>query len=267
MRTLLILTLLTTVACAQSVGDFIIPYKANAEGPATPKYWTKGNSKLWGTDASGNPQSVNLGTGLSFTGSTLNAAASGGIWGSIEGDITDQDDLQAALDAKLSTATAASTYQPKADPLTTLGNGFGAIFAGSGLVRWNGTTYEISSSVLPSLSGGTGFGLYTEGDMLYGHLGDLAKLAGNTTTTKKFLTQTGTGSASAAPAWGGVTASDITGSISNAQLANSSITINGSAVSLGGSTTIATGLTIGTTTVSGASSGDILINTDRKSVV
>ena len=40
------------------------------------------------------------------------------------------------------------------------------------------------------------------GDILYGGaLGALTRLEGNTTTTKQFLTQTGTGSASAAPAW------------------------------------------------------------------
>jgi hypothetical protein len=39
----------------------------------------------------------------------------------------------------------------------------------------------------------------------------LGKLAGNTSATKKFLTQTGTGSVSAAPAWGTVSAGDISG--------------------------------------------------------
>jgi hypothetical protein len=42
----------------------------------------------------------------------------------------------------------------------------------------------------------------------------LAKLSGNTTTTKKFLTQTGTGSGSAAPAWGTIDGADVSGNIS-----------------------------------------------------
>lgn len=50
--------------------------------------------------------------------------------------------------------------------------------------------------------GGTGLTSYTLGDTLYASATNtLAKLAGNTTTTQKFLAQTGTGSVSAAPAW------------------------------------------------------------------
>lgn len=49
------------------------------------------------------------------------------------------------------------------------------------------------------------------GDLFYASADNtFAKLAGNTTTTKKFLTQTGDGAASAAPAWGVPDASDVT---------------------------------------------------------
>jgi hypothetical protein len=58
--------------------------------------------------------------------------------------------------------------------------------------------------------GGTDITTYTTGDTLYASATNvLSKLAGNTTTTKKFLSQTGTGSASAAPAWSTVGAGDI----------------------------------------------------------
>ncbi len=50
----------------------------------------------------------------------------------------------------------------------------------------------------------------TLGDIIYEGAGASAtRLAGNTTTTKQFLSQTGTGSASAAPAWSTVTKSDV----------------------------------------------------------
>ncbi len=50
----------------------------------------------------------------------------------------------------------------------------------------------------------------TLGDIIYGAASGVpTRLAGNTTTTKKFLTQTGTGSVSAAPAWGVIVAADI----------------------------------------------------------
>jgi len=50
----------------------------------------------------------------------------------------------------------------------------------------------------------------TLGDVIYGAAsGTPTRLAGNTTTTKQFLSQTGTGSASAAPSWSTVTKSDV----------------------------------------------------------
>lgn len=77
------------------------------------------------------------------------------------------------------------------------------------------TTAEYVSEVLdvnPVLTtqGGTDITSYTLGDTLYASDTDvLSKLAGNTTTTKKFLRQTGTGSASAAPVWEALSASSI----------------------------------------------------------
>ena len=77
------------------------------------------------------------------------------------------------------------------------------------------TTADYVSQVLdvnPVLTtqGGTNITSYTLGDTLYASATDtLAKLAGNTTTTKKFLAQTGTGSVSAAPSWELLDPSDI----------------------------------------------------------
>ena len=57
---------------------------------------------------------------------------------------------------------------------------------------------------LAKLADGTLGGL-----LYYGTAGAPTELAGNTTTTKKYLTQTGNGSASAAPAWSSLAASDL----------------------------------------------------------
>lgn len=58
--------------------------------------------------------------------------------------------------------------------------------------------------------GGTGFSSYTLGDLLYGDANAaLSKLAGNITTTRQFLRQTGTGTTSAAPAWDTVASTDL----------------------------------------------------------
>lgn len=67
-----------------------------------------------------------------------------------------------------------------------------------------------NQGVLSSEGGGTGVTSYRLGDLLYGlATGVLAKLTGNTTTTRKFLRQTGDGTNSAAPAWDTLVAGDV----------------------------------------------------------
>lgn len=92
--------------------------------------------------------------------------------------------------------------------------------AGGTNVEWNAVALNQSGAVsgaLPATNGGTGQSAYSVGDILYSGVTDtLSKLAGNTTTTKKFLTQTGTGSASDAPAWGTISGSDVSGAVSTA---------------------------------------------------
>jgi hypothetical protein len=90
--------------------------------------------------------------------------------------------------------------------------------AGGTNVEWNAVALNQSAAVSGALgptNGGTGLSTYTLGDTVYSSAANtLAKLAGNTTTTKKFLVQTGTGSVSAAPAWDVVNGSDVNGNIS-----------------------------------------------------
>jgi hypothetical protein len=67
-------------------------------------------------------------------------------------------------------------------------------------------------SALATVSGGGGFSnpMTTLGDIIYENATPAAtRLAGNTTTTKKFLTQTGNGSISAAPGWNTIGVGDI----------------------------------------------------------
>lgn len=69
---------------------------------------------------------------------------------------------------------------------------------------WTGTLAETR--------GGTNQSTYTLGDTLYASAPNtLSKLAGNITTAKQYLSQTGSGAVSAAPAWATITGSDITG--------------------------------------------------------
>lgn len=59
-----------------------------------------------------------------------------------------------------------------------------------------------ASGTLVVANGGTGLTTYATGDLLYSSATDtLAKLAGNTTINRKFLSQVGNGTVSAAPTW------------------------------------------------------------------
>ncbi len=107
-------------------------------------------------------------------------------------------------DQKISAMTAASTLDgTEITPIVQSG------------VNKQITTADYVSEVLdvnPVLTtqGGTNITSYTLGDTLYSSATNvLSKLAGNTTTTKKFLAQTGTGSVSAAPSWEAFDPSDI----------------------------------------------------------
>jgi hypothetical protein len=100
------------------------------------------------------------------------------------------------------------------------GSGYRALVmnAGGTNVEWNALALNQSNAVsgtLGTTNGGTGLNTYTLGDTVYSSAANtIAKLSGNTTTTKKFLVQTGTGAASAAPTWDVVNGSDVTGNIS-----------------------------------------------------
>jgi len=81
----------------------------------------------------------------------------------------------------------------------------------------DGTTLTATnSSILPATSGGTGISGYAVGDMLYGNTTTtLDKVAPNTTATRKFLRQTGTGTAGTAPTWDTLASGDIPANAAN----------------------------------------------------
>ena len=65
---------------------------------------------------------------------------------------------------------------------------------------------------LSETRGGTAQSSYVLGDTLYSSAANtLSKLSGNITTTKQYLSQTGTGAVSAAPVWATIAGSDISG--------------------------------------------------------
>lgn len=127
------------------------------------------------------------------------------------------------------------------------------------------------ANTLPATNGGTGQNTYVLGDTLYASAANtLSKLSGNTTTTRNFLRQTGTGSASAAPAWDTIQAADVPGSaLTSANDTNVTLTLGGnpttallSAASITAGWTGQLGLTRGGTAASlAASNGGMLYST------
>ncbi len=82
---------------------------------------------------------------------------------------------------------------------------------------------------LAETRGGTAQSTYTTGDTLYSSASNtLSKLAGNITTTKQYLSQTGSGAASAAPVWDTVAGTDITGAaLTKSDDTNVTLTLGG----------------------------------------
>jgi hypothetical protein len=139
---------------------------------------TSGTAILYG-NGSGGFSAVSIGANLSFTGGTLSATGGGGGGGV--------------------TAVTASA------PLASSGGATPDIsFTGTLAIANGGTGQTTAVNAFDALAPTT-----TLGDVIYHDGTDNVRLAGQTTTTRNFLRQTGTGSLSAAPAWDTVTKTDV----------------------------------------------------------
>lgn len=112
------------------------------------------------------------------------------------------------------------------------------------------------------LNGGTGLSSYTVGDMLYASASNtISRISGNTSTTKKFLSQTGTGTASNAPIWDTISASsiDLTGITGDVTFSSGSVsTIGANKVTFSKMQTIAGQTILGNKTVSSGNIAELL---------
>jgi hypothetical protein len=91
------------------------------------------------------------------------------------------------------------------------------------------TTGVWAGTAITEIHGGTNQTTYALGDSLYASAANtLAKLAGNITAVKQYLSQTGTGAVSAAPAWATIAGGDITGAaLSKTDDTNVTMTLGG----------------------------------------
>jgi hypothetical protein len=180
--------------------------------------------------------------GLSITSSTgtltVSAAKTLTVSNTLTLAGTDSSTLNIGSGGTLGSAafTASSSYVPAAgsSSITTLGT----ITTGV----WTGSAIGISSGGTGQTTKAAGFNalspITTLGDLVYGDgANSNARLAGNTSTTKRFLTQTGDGTVSAAPGWNAVLDGDLPSALTGKTYNALTLTANATGFSVGGGTT------------------------------
>ena len=184
------------------------------------RWVTPGANKLFASDGAGAVSFINKST---FE-SAITAGTSAQYW---RGDKSWQTLNSTAVGLGNVENTALSSWTGSANISTV-----GTIASGT----WHG-------SPIGGLYGGTGRTDYGGLGQIFigGSLTELGTLAGNSTTTKKFLTSTGNGTFASAPAWGTISSGDVSGLGSLATLSAAPAgTLTGSA--LAGGITSAPGL-------------------------
>ena len=134
--------------------------------------------------SNGTVQEIVIGSGLSLSGGTLSSTSGGGSVTSVQ------------------VSGGSTGLTTSGGPIT----GSGTItLAGTLAVANGGTGSTTASAAFNALSPMT-----TVGDIIYGGTsGTGTRLAGNTSTAKRFLTGTGTGAAAQAPSWTAIVSSDL----------------------------------------------------------
>lgn len=157
------------------------------------------------------------------TGTSLLKASSGGFANAVSGTdyapATTGTSLLKASSGGFANAVSATDYAPATTGTSILkasSGGFANAVANTDYVTPSGSGASLSG-ITASQVGAIALSLATAvGDMIYGSAsGVWTKIAGNTTATKKFWTQTGTGSASAAPGWNALVSGDIPNNAAN----------------------------------------------------
>jgi len=207
--------------------DRVIP--TDPDGLGTGDYFFVQSGTLGAGDSfvlTTEPNTMIIGyTALTYTQFSGGITYTGGTNIDVTGQVISVTGAIGATNGGTGTATVATgdlLYGSAANTWSKLGVGSAykslVVNSAGTLPEWNAVALNQSGAVsgaLGATNGGTSFDTYTLGDTIYSSAANtLAKLAGNTTTTKKFLVQTGTGAASAAPTWDVVNGADVNGNIS-----------------------------------------------------
>jgi len=188
-------------------------------------------------------------TGKTYNGLTLTAATTGfTIAGGTSSKTltvsntltlagTDASTLNIGAGGTLGSAafTASTAYAPSVGSasITTLGTIGTGTWQGSAIgISYGGTGQTSKTAAFNALTPST-----TLGDINYHNGSNAVRLAGNTTTSKRFLTQTGTGSVSAAPGWNAIVDGDIPSALTGKTYNGLTLTANATGFQIAGGTT------------------------------
>lgn len=153
---------------------------------------------------------------------------------------TDASTLNIGAGGTLGSAafTASTAYAPAAGSanITTVGTIGSGTWQGSAIgISYGGTGQTSKTAAFDALAPTT-----TLGDTMYFDGTDVVRLAGNTTTSKRFLTQTGTGAVSAAPGWNAIVDGDIPSALTGKTYNGLTLTANATGFQVAGGTTAKT---------------------------
>lgn len=151
---------------------------------------------------------------------------------------TDASTLNIGAGGTLGSAafTASTAYAPAAGSSSVVT--VGTVTSGT----WQGSAIGISYGGTGATSKAAGFNalspVTTLGDLIYGDgANSNTRLAGNTTTSKRFLTQTGTGTVSAAPGWNAIVDGDLPSALTGKTYNGLTLTANATGFQVAGGTT------------------------------
>jgi trimeric autotransporter adhesin len=166
-------------------------------------------TNLWFTEARAQAAIIGAASTITTTNLTINRALVSNSSGKIVVSTTTSTELGYVAGVTSAIQTQLDGKEP-------------SIAAGTVSQYWRG---DKSWQTLPVYTFNSLSPMTTLGDIIYGGAsGAGTRLAGNTTTSRRFLRQTGTGSASAAPAWDGLVAGDIPNNTAQSGYTEQSVT-------------------------------------------
>lgn len=188
-------------------------------------------------------------TGKTYNGLTLTAAATGftvaggatsktlTVGNTLTLSGTDGSTLNIGGGGTLGSAayTASTAYAPAAGSasIITVGTIASGTWTGSAIgISYGGTGATTKITAFDALSPAI-----TLGDLIYSDGVDNVRLAGNTTAAKRFLTQTGTGTVSAAPGWNAIVDGDLPSALTGKTYNGLTLTANATGFQIAGGTT------------------------------